>query len=276
MPTGGRLADGLSGLHNGAMREVKLAAQPRPEKGSAPARRFRREGRVPAVVYGLEADPITVTVSSQELQNVLHRVGANALINLEFDGDAMLTMAREVQRHPVKGDLVHVDFVRIRADQAVQAEVGVHLTGEPVGAKEGGVLEQVLFTVTVSAKPREIPEYLEIDVSDLKVGENKRVADLFAPEGVDLLTDPEQVVANCLVPRVLEEGPTLSADEMAELEGLSEEELEALRELAAARAAEAEVAEGEAPPEGEAADAAGEGAGGEGAAGEGEAPSEEG
>lgn len=259
-----------------------MAAEPRPQKGSAPARRFRREGKVPAVVYGLEAEPITVTVSERELRNVLHRVGVNALINLECEGDAMLTMAREVQRHPIKGDLLHVDFVRIRADQPVQAEVAVHLTGEPAGLKEGGVLEHALFTVTVTAKPREIPEHLEIDVSALNIGDQKRVSDLVAPEGVEILTDPEGVVANVLVPRVIEEGPTLSAEELAELEGLSEEELEALRELAVAMAAEEaeegeEGEEGEAPEgqEGEAPEAEGAPPGGEGAGGGGEEPSGE-
>lgn len=253
-----------------AMREVNLVAESRPLIGSAPARRFRREGKVPAVVYGLDTEPVSVTVSARELQNVLHRVGANALINLEFGGDAQLTMAREVQRHPIKGDLVHVDFVRIRADQSVQAEVAVHLTGEPAGLKEGGVLEHTLFTVTVSAKPRELPEHLEIDVSDLNVGDAKRVSDLSPPPGVEILNDPEAVVANCLVPRVIEEGPVLSAEEVAVLEGLSEEELAALAELAAAKAAEEapEGAEGEGAGEGE-------GAPDEGG-GEGEASSEEG
>ena len=249
------------------MREVTLPAEPRPLKGSAPARRFRREGKVPAVVYGLDAEPIPVTVSARDLQNVLHRVGLNALINLDVEGDSHLTMAREIQRHPVKGDLVHVDFVRIRADQPVQADVAVHLMGEPAGAKEGGVLEHVLFTVTVSAKPRELPEHLEIDVSELNVGDAKRVGDLTAPAGVEILNDPEAVVANCLVPRVMEEGPTLSAEELATLEGLSEDELAALKELAAAKAAE--EAPEEEPTEAEAEAAPAEGGGGEEASGEG-------
>lgn len=250
------------------MREVTLVAEPRPEAGSAPARRLRREGRVPAVVYGLDHQPESVTVSAQEMMQVLHRVGHNALINLKVgDGDGSLTMAREVQRHPVRGELVHIDFVRIRADQAVQADIAVHILGEPIGAKEGGMLEQVLFTVTVSAKPRELPANFELDVSELKVGDAKRIEDLTAPEGVEILNEPDAVVAQCLVPRVLEEAPVLSMEELAQLEGLSEEELEALQELAAAKAAE--EAEGEAPEgeaaEGDAVEGAGEGAAAEGA-----------
>lgn len=250
------------------MREVTITAETRDDaqKGSAPSRRLRHQGRVPAVVYGLETEPDAVTVSAHEMQNVLHRVGVNALINLTFGDTAQLTMAREVQRHPVRGDLVHIDFVRIREDEAVQAEVAVHLMGEPVGAKEGGVLEHVSFTVTVSARPRELPESIELDVSDLNVGEQKRVSDLPVPAGVELVGDPEQVVANLVVPRVEEAAVALSAEEAAELEGLSEEELEALQVLADARVEEGEGEEGE----------QGEGASDDGDSGEGEASSEEG
>lgn len=237
------------------MREVTLVAEPRPEHGSPASRRLRRSGKVPAVVYGLESEPVPVAVSAKEMMHVIHRVGINALINLEVDGhEGLLTMAREVQRHPIKGELVHIDFVRIRADVAVQAEIAVHLTGEPIGAKEGGVLEQALFTVTVSAKPRELPASFEIDVSDLAMGDSKKVADLEVPAGVEMLSDPDAAVANCLIPRVSE--TPLTAEEIALLEGLSEDELSALRELASAKEGEAE---GEAEGEG--------GEGGEGGAG---------
>jgi len=248
------------------MREVTITAERRDDalKGSASSRRLRREGRVPAIVYGLDTEPDAVTVSAHEMLNVMHRVGVNALINLTFGDTAQLTMAREVQRHPVRGDLVHIDFVRIREDVPVQAEVTVQLVGDPVGLKEGGVLEHVAFTVTVSARPRALPESIEVDVSDLNVGEQKRLSDLAVPEGVELVGDPELVVANLVVPRLEEEGRTLSAEEVAELEGLSEEELEALKDLAGA-------AEG--GEEGEAgADEDAEG----GDADEGEASSEEG
>ncbi|MBI2170053.1 MAG: 50S ribosomal protein L25 [Actinobacteria bacterium] len=253
------------------MREVTLAAAPRPQSGTGPARRMRREGLVPAIIYGLETEPVSVSVSAQEFSHVMHRIGLNALINLDVaGGETQLTMAREIQRHPVRGDLVHVDFVRIRADQPVQAEVAVHLHGEPEGGKEGGVLEHALFTVTVSAKPREIPESFDLDVSELKVGEQKRVGDLRPPEGVEILNDPDAVIANVLVPRVIEEEVFVSMEELAELEGLSEDELAALKELAAAKAeAEAEVEEGTGA-EGEGAEAKeGTGAEGEAAAGEG-------
>lgn len=240
-----------------SMQEVSLSARPREQRGSRAARRLRREGLVPAVVYGLDSEALSVTVSAREVQQLLSKAGVNALINLEVDGENQLTMARELQRHPIRGDLVHVDFVRIREDVAVEADIPVHLVGEPAGLKEGGVLEHVLFDVTVTAKPRELPESIEIDVSDLNIGEQKRVADLPFPPGVEPITDPERVVANVVVPRVEEEEEIgLTPEEVEELEGLSEEELEALAELAAEAAEEEGLEEGELP-EGEEAAAEG-------------------
>lgn len=251
------------------MQEVTLSAQTRNREkiGSSRARRLRRAGTVPGVVYGLADPAIPVAVDGNEIQRAL-AAGANTLINIELDdGDAQLTIAREVQRHPIKGEVLHVDFVRIRADEVVEADVPVHLLGEPEGAKEGGVLEHVLYDVTVSAKPRDIPDYLEIDVGDLIIGEQKRVGDLVAPPGVELLTEPERVVANVVVPATLEEEPgaELSPEEVEELEGLSEEELEELAELAAEmEPEEGEEGEGE---EGEAAEG-GDESGGDDSGGE--------
>lgn len=246
------------------MERVDITAEPRAELGTRPARRLRRAGGLPAVVYGLGQPAEPVVVDAREIQRVLHRVGHNALINLRVGDRTQLTMTREVQRHPVKGDLVHVDFVRIREDVAVEASVPVHLVGEPAGAREGGVLEHVLFEVVVRAKPADIPQSLELDVSELKVGENKQVADIVPPPGVELVTEPDRVVANVLAPRVAVEVELagLGPDEIAELEGLSQEELEALRALA-------EAAPAEGAPEAEAGGEAGAEAGGGEAGGEG-------
>lgn len=250
------------------MQEVNLAAETRELRGSSHARRLRRDGRVPAIVYGLDTDSQSVTVEARELYQLLAKAGSNVLINLQVDGGEQLTMAREVQRHPIRGELVHVDFVRIREDVAVEADVPIHLVGEPVGLKEGGVLEHVLFEVEISAKPREIPTSIELDVTSLEVGEQKRVEDLAFPAGVEPLTEPERVVANVVIPRLEEEEGEveLSEEELEELEGLSEEELEELKDLAAEIS---EEIEGEAEA-GEVADEIDELAGEGGEAGEGE------
>jgi large subunit ribosomal protein L25 len=130
------------------MADALLTANPRTEHGSRPAGRLRREGLVPAVVYGLGDETVSVTVSAHELQRILTGgSGVNTVITLQMNGGTQLALARQIQRNPVKGTFVHVDFVRIRADQAVAAEVPLHLEGEAEGVKKGGVLDQLLFAI---------------------------------------------------------------------------------------------------------------------------------
>jgi len=137
-----------------AMADATLIAERRPAAGKGPAGRIRREGLVPAVVYGLGDDNVSVSVSSRELIHILSGgSGMNTLITLKIDGADELAIARQIQRHPVKGTVMHVDFVRVRADQTIQAEIPVHLTGEAEGAVRGGILEQLVHTLTVEAKP---------------------------------------------------------------------------------------------------------------------------
>src|SRR5215470_15092579 len=154
------------------MPDIILASEPRTDLGSRPAGRLRREGKVPAVVYGLGSDAVSITVPSRELQHILAgEAGANTLINLDLDGECVLTLARQIHRHPTRGELVHVDFVRISRDVAVTAEVPVHALGEAEGVKDGGLLEQLFFQLAVEALPHQIPVALEIDVSGLGIGD---------------------------------------------------------------------------------------------------------
>jgi large subunit ribosomal protein L25 len=186
------------------MPDIVLTTDPRSDFGSRPSGRLRREGKVPAVVYGLGSDPVSISVSSRELAHILAgEAGANALINLQLDGDSVLTLARQIQRHPTRGDLVHVDFIRIRRDVAVSADVPLHLVGEPEGVKDGGLLEQLVFTVTVEAMPGNIPNSLEIDVSELNIGDQRHASDLTLPADVITHLDPETVVALVAAPRVV-------------------------------------------------------------------------
>jgi large subunit ribosomal protein L25 len=185
------------------MNQVQLTAQPREDAGKSPARRLRREGLVPAVVYGLDAGAEHVSVPARALQHILAG-GANTLIELMVDGKSQLTLAREVQRHPVRGTLLHVDFVRVRADQTIEAEIALHLTGEPVGVRDGGRLEQILFSVSVSARATAIPPTIEIDVTDLPLEGRIHISDLPALSGVAYTQDPETLVAHVAVPRGME------------------------------------------------------------------------
>lgn len=200
------------------MADATLTAERRDSAGKGPAGRLRRQGLVPAVVYGLGAESVSVSVSSRELAHILSGPGGvNTLITLRLDGDEQLALARQIQRNPVKGTLVHVDFVRVRADQAIQAEIPVHLTGDAEGVSRGGVLEQLVHTLTIEAKPAEIPNVIEFDVSALEIGDDVRVRDLVVPSGVTVLQEGDELVAHVSAPRVQEtaEGEAAEGEEGA-------------------------------------------------------------
>jgi large subunit ribosomal protein L25 len=188
------------------MPDIILAAEPRTPHGSRPAGRLRRQGKVPAVVYGLGADTVPVAVPSRELLHILAgESGANTLITLEVEGESVLTLARQIHRHPTRGELVHVDFIRIRRDVAVSAEIPLHLVGEPTGVRDGGLLEQLMFNLTVEAMPGNIPVAIEIDVSTLAIGDQLHVSDIPLAEGVAAQAEAETVVAQVAAPRVATE-----------------------------------------------------------------------
>jgi large subunit ribosomal protein L25 len=216
--------------------DVVLTAAPRTERGSRPAGRLRRTGQVPAVVYGLGTDTVAITVPARELNHILAG-GANTLITLKLDGDEALTLARQVQRHPTRGELFHVDFIRVRTDVAVSAEVPLHLVGEPAGVLDGGVLEQLVFSVPIEAKPQDIPHDLVADVSHLQIGDQLRFEEVALPPGVAAMIEPDTLVVQVIAPRVVEE-PEVEAVEGEEVEGEVPE-------------GEAPAAEGEAAPSAE-------------------------
>src|SRR5437879_2260601 len=187
------------------MEEVMLVADVGRPVGKSAARKIRRAGKVPAIVYGLGTDPEPVAVPSRELQHILAGAGgANTLINLDLSGRKDLVLARQVVRHPVRHTLVHVDFIRVRRDQAVAAEVPVHLTGEPRGVKDGGLLEQTTFTLSIEAKPADLPTGIEADVSALGIGDQLTVGDLGLPPGVTTTQEPGDLVAHVSQPRCLD------------------------------------------------------------------------
>jgi large subunit ribosomal protein L25 len=178
------------------MAEIILTATPRPPQGTRPARRLRGEGKIPGVVYGLGADPVTLTVEWRELRAALiTEQGLNAVINLEIDGDRTPTLLKDMQRHPVRRNVLHVDFIRVDLDKTVDVEVAIHLEGEAeLVGREGGVVDQVLQSLLITAKPADIPSGLTIDITDLVIGDAKRVGDITLPAGVTTPVDPEDPV----------------------------------------------------------------------------------
>lgn len=178
------------------MAEIILAATPRPPQGTRSARRLRSEGKVPGVVYGLGADPLTLTVEWRDLRAALvTEQGLNAVIHLELEGEKMPTLVKDIQRHKVRRDVLHVDFIRVDLSKTVEVEVPIHLEGEAEKvARQGGVVDQVLTALMIEARPDDIPSELTVDISGLEIGNALRVADIALPDGVTTSVDPEDPV----------------------------------------------------------------------------------
>jgi large subunit ribosomal protein L25 len=208
------------------MAEVRLVAARRDGTGKGPARRARAAGKVPAVLYGRGMEAVALEVNGRELVTAFHTdAGMNVLLDLEIDGQTTLALTKELQRDPVRGTLLHADFVKVDRTHAVEVEVPIHLVGESPGAKEGGVLEQPLFQLHVRCLPTDVPDAIEADISRLGTGDSLRVADLASGRGFEILTDPETVVAAVAAPvsaeelEAMEAAVTAEAPEAAELEG---------------------------------------------------------
>lgn len=206
------------------MEEVTLTADLGRPTGSRPARRLRAEGKVPAVLYGHGIDPQTLAVDARELRTALTGdAGLNALITLQIDSERHLAMARQLQRHPVKGSVDHVDFVIVRRDEIVTAEVPISLVGEAIEVHQNdGIIEQQLFNLTIKAKPMDIPSGIEADISGLVIGEAVRVGDLKLPSGVETEADPEESVVVGQPPAVEELPEPVEGEELAEGEEAAE------------------------------------------------------
>ena len=215
------------------MSEYKLAAENRSEAGKGAARRLRASGRVPAVLYGHGTKPQHLSVDARQFGQALRTdAGVNVLILLEVGRNQHLALAKEIQRHPVKGSLIHVDFIQVRRGEKVHVQVPVHLVGEAPGAREGGILDQDLYQLNVEAEVTAVPEAVDADVSGLGIGDVLRVADLKAPDGAVILDDPEASVVSVVAPTVeaepeaeeAEEGEAAEGAEAAAPEGAGEDE----------------------------------------------------
>ncbi len=197
------------------MQQETLRATKRQTAGTRASKRLRREGRVPGVVYGSDMDPIAIHVSQRDLYTVLHtEAGLNAIIEVDVDGESVLTVAREVYRHPVRGEIDHLDFITVSLDTEIEAEVALEFIGEAVGViDEGGILQTLEATISISALPNAIPSSIQLDVSAMNVGDTLTVADLPEIAGVSYVNDDEHAVVTVSLPAaeiveepVLEEG----------------------------------------------------------------------
>jgi len=212
------------------MSDITLRADTGRQQGSRASRRLRRTGMVPATLYGQGTEPVAVAVEGRALRTALGTdAGLNAVITLEIGKDKHTSIARELQLHPTRGNITHLDFVKISLTDRVDAAVSIELIGEPIGVKdEGGIVETVSSSVTVNAVVTNIPESIELDISALTVGDSVKMSDLPTIEGVDYLDDPDQTIATLTLPasafaeeeEELEEG--LEGEEGEEGEGTEE------------------------------------------------------
>jgi large subunit ribosomal protein L25 len=178
-----------------------LSLSTRDPEGSRSARRLRREGLVPGVVYGGDGEPLAFSVDDQILRNTLAHSGAILEVSVD-GGQSTPVLVKDVQRHPVRGYAIHVDLLRVNMNEAIQTTVVVDLVGgdEAPGVVQGGVLAQETREITVEALPGDIPETIEHDVSGMEINDTLTLGDLSAPNGVTLLDDPETVIASVTPP----------------------------------------------------------------------------
>lgn len=189
-------------------KQIKLSARPRSVSGSAAAREIRRRGNVPANIYGARMEPVNLEVNRREIETILsHAAGEHLLVDLQIEENGQvrssLSLIQEVQHHPVRGEVLHVDFHAVSANETIEAEIPVEAVGEADGVKNyGGILEVIVRSLTVRCLPQDLPEVLQVDVSALKVGESLHVRDLKLPAGVEAALDGDVTVVAVAEPNV--------------------------------------------------------------------------
>jgi large subunit ribosomal protein L25 len=213
--------------------EVRLSAEPRTEFGKGGARRTRRAGKVPAVIYGHGENPRHVSLPAHDFANAIRHGGANVLLTLDLEGGEQLAIPKSIQRHPIKGHFEHVDLLAVRSGEKVTVDVPVTVTGEVV---PGGLLNQENTTISVEAEATHLPTGFEVSIDGLEIGSQVTAGDVRLPTGVTLVTDPASVVL------IIAEAPTaeqLEAEvaEAADELGIVEEAPETPAEPAAAQPA---------------------------------------
>lgn len=211
------------------MDKVALAAHTRHEIGKGPARRLRAAGKVPAIFYGKKSDPVKLAVDMHEFTKLIEKAGSNPLFDLEISGAEKVirrtAMLKERQVKAMDGSLVHLDFLEVFMDETVEVTVPLEFTGKSVGVERGGILQSAIRDLRLSCLPQNIPNMITVDISNLDVGQTIHAKDLPIPEGVTLISEPDQTVATVVVPKrgevaeeAEEEAPAEEAAEAAESE----------------------------------------------------------
>jgi large subunit ribosomal protein L25 len=177
------------------MSQVVFAAKSRTEAGSGGARRIRRAGRIPAVVYGRSGKALSIDLDALEFVNNVKGISESTIVTINVDGQVHQAFVKDTQRNITDGKILHVDFYEVEAGVSLRAKVSVHVFGNPIGVREGGILESPLHEIEVECLPKDLPERIDVDIAELKVNQSIHVRDLNLGEGVRLISNPDQVVA---------------------------------------------------------------------------------
>ncbi|MDR1637619.1 MAG: 50S ribosomal protein L25 [Treponema sp.] len=195
------------------MSQVVLSARNRANTGSGEARRIRRSGRIPAVLYGRTGKSVNIDLDAQEFSKRVRNISESTIVKLDVEGKSYDAFVKDTQHSITAGSILHVDFYEVESGVALRARVSIHLQGTPIGVREGGVLESPLHEIEVECLPKDLPERIDLDISGLKVNQSLHVRDINLGEGVRLVSNGDQVVA--LVKFAREETAAEAAEEAA-------------------------------------------------------------
>lgn len=203
------------------MSNVELNAEIREGNGKSIAGRLRRTSKVPCIMYGVDDTTVSLAVDSLEIEKMLST--SQSVIDLKYDGKMQGVVIREIQYHPVKGNIIHVDFLRVKAGQEIKISVPLKFVGESEGVKLGGVFQELKSEITIVTLPRNLPEMIEVDVSELNVNDAFHVSDLVV-ENFTIEDDPTDSICSVVPPKKIEEEVVASEEEGEEGELIEEEE----------------------------------------------------
>jgi large subunit ribosomal protein L25 len=204
------------------MEEIRIKAETRGDRGKGPARRLRSQGTIPGVLYGRDVEPVALSISAKDWRLLEAHTRSNAVINMELNDNSKIqerpVMIKHVQRAPVDHAVLHVDFLQVSMERVVQVEVPLHFVGNPVGVVKGGVVEQHLRSVMIESLPGQIPERIDVDISNLDIGDSIHVNEISLP-GVKFLDHPDVAIVGVTPP----ESEEAVAPSAAPEEGAKEE-----------------------------------------------------
>ena len=195
------------------MTEAMLAIEQREEKGSAAARRIRRAGKVPAIIYGEIDEPLRVSIDAHQLQLTLNK--KQGMLNLSYGKKKHSVVIREIQYHPVSGDILHVDFMEVKKGQKLTMTIPVKLEGTPQGVKEGGMLDVIKHEVEIEVLPKDIPDFISVNIEHMAMGDVLRVKDL-AADSFDIVTEEDTMLCRVEIPRAPDEEKVEAEEEFDE------------------------------------------------------------